>query len=612
MQSADDFLNAGHSADAFLDASAPAPVQASTTPVQAPVANLFSMDPKVDIADFLTHMASGAVATPVAGLAGLGTIAGRALGLTSADPADVVSSVQGALTYQPRTQGGQELSSQVSYPFAKLAQGADYVGGKVADLTASPALGAIANAGIQALPLVFGRGLAGDALKAEAAPIAADVLSPMDSQQSLSAAAATPDIGATSPELQAAVVNAAKRTGGAVNPDALSRHLEAESLPIEMQLTAGQATQDPVAISQEMNMRGNQPAIADRLNAQNGQLVQNLQALRDQVGPDVFSTNPGQHADTLIEAYKAKNAAAQADISAKYQALEDANGGQFPVDAQALLDNASDALHQQLLFDHAPKEIMSTLNRLADNDSMTFENYESLRTNLARIQRSATADGNTQAAAGVIRNTMEQLPLAPEAASLKPLADQARAAARTQFDALEADPAYKAAVNDTVPPDRFINRFIVNAPRDDVALMSRNLTDNDTARQTMGVAALDQLRTAAKIDPDWNGNFSSASYNKALQTLSPKLGSLVDPGTADQLSALGNVAGYTQFQPRGAFVNNSNTFVSGAANYGIHALEGAANVAAHGIPVGTWVRGGAQRMMQGRQTDRSGASRRSL
>lgn len=428
---------------------------------------------------------------------------------------------------------------------------------------------------------------------------------PTGSPQSISAAAAGPNIGSASPELQAAITRATNRNGGGINPDALSRHFEAESLPVKIQLTAGQATQDPVALSKEMNMRGAQPALADRLNKQNGQLIDNLQTMRDTAGPEVFSTTPVEHGETLIDAYQAKDAAAQADISAKYKALKDANGGQFPVDARGLLDNASAALHQQLLFDHAPREIMSTLGRLADANSMTFENYESLRTNLARIQRSMSADGNTKAAAGVIRDAMEQLPLAPGAAQLKPLADAARGAARTQFAALEADPAYKAAVNETVSPDRFVSRFVTNAPRGDVATMARNFSGNPTAQQTLSVAALDHLRAAARISPEWQGNFASASYLKALQALGPKLGSLVKPQLAEQLNTLGNVARYTQFQPAGSFVNNSNTFVAGAAQYGAGALEGAANVAAHGIPIGTWARRGAQHVMQGRQVQQA-------
>lgn len=104
----------------------------------------------------LGQVGTGLVATPAAGLSGLGTMAGRALGLTNADPADVVRNVQNKLTYQPRSQGGQAISNVVSYLPSKLAQGADYVGGGVASATGSPALGAAANTGIQALPLLLG------------------------------------------------------------------------------------------------------------------------------------------------------------------------------------------------------------------------------------------------------------------------------------------------------------------------------------------------------------------------------------------------------------------------------------------------------------------------
>src|SRR5256885_10281897 len=83
-------------------------------------------------------------------------MAGRALGLTSRDPADVVRGVQGALTYQPRTQGGQAVSGVVSYLPQKLANVADTAGGAVTDYTGSAGLGALANTGIQALPMIAG------------------------------------------------------------------------------------------------------------------------------------------------------------------------------------------------------------------------------------------------------------------------------------------------------------------------------------------------------------------------------------------------------------------------------------------------------------------------
>lgn len=411
------------------------------------------------------------------------------------------------------------------------------------------------------------------------------------SAQNMGAASAAPSLTNVSPELKQAIVTTARKTGGAINPEVLARHVEADTLPVRVRLTEGQATQDPVIISREMNLRGQKNSVfAEHFNEQSRQLGENVRAIREEVGPDVFSTNPAEHGDTLMGAYRAKNDIAQSTISDAYKALRDGNGGNFPVDAAALLKGASNQLHKQLLFDHAPKEIMATIGRLAKTGTMTFENFESLRTNLARIQRSPTADGNVKAAAGVIREAMEQLPLADGAAALKPLADKARALAKQQFDALEADPAYKAAVDESVTPERFVSRYVLGGGRDQIGIMRQNLAGDDAALQTMAVIALDHLRGAARLDPGYQGNFAAASYNKALTTMAPNLRSLFPAAVAEQLEKLGNVARYTTAQPRGSFVNNSNTFVAGAADYGAGALEGVANVAAGGVPVGTWTR----------------------
>jgi hypothetical protein len=411
--------------------------------------------------------------------------------------------------------------------------------------------------------------------------------------KSMGAASTAADITGASPELQKAIVDTTRKTGGAVNPDVLNRRLEADSLPVKMNLTEGQATQDPSIISNEMNMRGKHKELADAYNQQNGQLVDNLRAIREQTGPDVFSTNPVEHGDTLIQAYKDKGAAADSVVSQNYKALKDAAGGSFPIDAPKLLDNATKELHKNLLFDDAPKSVMSTLGRLSDSDNMTFENFESLRSNLARIQRSPTADGNTKYAAGIIRDEMEKLPLSPGAAKLKPIADTARASAKAQFEALDADPAYKAAVTGDVPPDKFVSKFITgpSATRDSVAKMKENLSHDDRASQTLGVAAVDHLRDQAKIDSMGNGNFASATFNKHLEAMRPKLQSIVPPEQAQQLDTLGKVSRYTTAQPKGSFVNNSNTLVGALAGHGANVLEGVANVKAGGIPVGSMVRG---------------------
>lgn len=515
---------------------------------------------------------------------GVGLLENAASGITGGlgSVADVVTLSEPGThdwTYRPRTEAGQEIANAAADETAALGRGYDKLPG--ADTPLGQTIKRYGPEALSAVGTVAGLGELRGTPRAAIAGTAQDVLdqSLANSPQSMGAAAAAPRMTNVSPDLQQAVVKAAQQTGGVVNPEILARHMEADSLPVKIQLTPGQAMQDPALLSREMNNRGRTAGLPELLRNQNTQLTQNLQSMRDEVGPDVFSTNAVEHADTLIKTYKDKAEAADAETTAKYQALKDANGGSFPVSAPSLLKNATSELHKELLFDHAPKAVMSTLGRLADSDNMTFENFESLRTNLARIQRSQTADGNEIAAAGIIRRAMEDLPLQPGAAALKPLADTARASAKAQFDALKADPAYKAAVNDEVPPDRFVQKFITGpgATRDGLATMRENLSHDPTAVQTMGVAALDHLRNAAGISDKWEGNFTQAGFNKAAQALNPKLQSLVAPKTAEQIDTLGNVARYTQFQPRGSFVNNSNTLVGALAEHGATAAENLLN-----------------------------------
>lgn len=409
------------------------------------------------------------------------------------------------------------------------------------------------------------------------------------SKQSMGAAGAAVDLQKLSPDLRVAVEKAVQQTGGAVNPDVLARQIQADSLPVKVRLSEGQALGDERLISLELNARGKHEAYSRGFSDQNKALIENLRALRDETGPEVFSTNAVEHGDTLINRYKAIDEARNADIGAKYQAVRDAAGGEFPVDTQSLLSNVRGALKKDLATNSAPSDVMSFLEEKAAAGAMTLEDFETLRTSLSRIQRSAS-DGQQRHAAGVIRRQVEEMPLQPGAEQLKGLADTARTAARERFQALDSDPAYKAAVNETVAPDAFIRKFVIGGTRDNVSKLSAAMADDAVASQTLKVATLDHLRAASGVDAGFNGNFTQAGYNKALASLDPKLGSLLDPKTSETVRTLGDVARYTQFQPKGSFVNNSNTFVSAAAEKAADALEGIINYKTGGIPIASEVR----------------------
>lgn len=96
-------------------------------------------------AEAALQLGTGAIATPLAGLAGLAT----------GGNAQTVENVQNALTYQPRTQAGQGVSGLIAKPFQWLAEKADTVGQKASDATGSPAIGAGVNTSMQMIPAIL-------------------------------------------------------------------------------------------------------------------------------------------------------------------------------------------------------------------------------------------------------------------------------------------------------------------------------------------------------------------------------------------------------------------------------------------------------------------------
>ena len=409
---------------------------------------------------------------------------------------------------------------------------------------------------------------------------------------------AAPTLAHATPELQEAVA-ASKQP---IDPTVLARHVEAETLPVPMKITGGQATQDPDLISREMNGRGKEaPAVPPQFYQQQGQLLaKNMDAIRATAAPDVpVSASIVDHGQTLVDAYKNMDAPVVADISAKYKALNDANGGQFPLNGEDFVTAADTALSKQMKARYVPSGVAGDLEMLRQGGPMTYETFENLRTNLAAEARKAArnGDGNAEGAVNIVRTALESLPMTTETATIKPLADAARGAARARFEAIRADPAYKAAINDSVPAgepsplaDKFFNAYVTKGARANVSTMAQNLSADPLARQTLAAGTLDQLAGQLKADPV-TGNFSQSRYNNGLAAIAPKLGSLLDPTTAQQVQAVGNVAKNIQVQPRGSFVNNSNTAVTLMGEGAKKLAEHGTNMMFGGIPVGTTVRG---------------------
>ena len=383
-----------------------------------------------------------------------------------------------------------------------------------------------------------------------------------------------------------------------VNLNALESHVQALNLPEPIQLTKGQATGDLVALSNELNRRGELPNIAQRIGEQNKSLVNNLTLIRERAAPDVFGTKPSDFGQQVIDGYLNIDRQRTDNIRQLYGQLEQAAGGDFPIDALKFVQSADQQLKKKLKSEFLPPEIDRQLQAYRDGSSMDFEQFESLRTNLATEIRKAeqAKDGNKSTALGVVRDSLENLPLTGEAAQLKPLADAARKAAKERFDALRRDPAYSAAVDGKVAPENFIDTFVLSKGKGteaNVRQMMSALGRGSPEQQAIAAGLMDAITRKAV---DSSGNFSQAAYNKILRDLEPKILEVFDPDSAKQLKNLGEVSRKVMAQPKGSFANNSNTLVAGLAEKAGKALELGLNVStANILPLGTIAKQARQR-----------------
>jgi hypothetical protein len=444
--------------------------------------------------------------------------------------------------------------------------------------------------------------------KASVAP-AAGVSAPLGSV----GAAAVTDVAAidaaiaqASPQLQARLRGLDRNQ---INLPALESHLQAERLGLGPDFfTEGQATQNPGALSFEMNERGKYPALSERFSQQDAKLKSAVDRLHDRATQNEVGGSMFDHGVRQINEYQAIDNARNLDIDQKYKALKNAAGGSFPIDAPQFVQNARNLLDENLKTEYLPESFKNDLEKFASGQPLTFQKFEALRTNLAADMRKAdrAGDGNTKYALSLVRQALEDLPLLQEAQGLKSIADQARNAARERFDALAADSAYDAAVNGA-PPDTFMEKHVFSktAPASQVALMRSTFGEGSVGALNIESALINHLREKGGLVE--KSNVSQATYNKTLKALEEKLKVGAKPETVEDLRVLGDVLYKTKAQPAGSFVNNSNTFVAQLAQQGGGMVTGAADVAlaAKGLPpLATGAAGKIGKMFEARKMKR--------
>lgn len=369
----------------------------------------------------------------------------------------------------------------------------------------------------------------------------------------------------------------ALRAGQELDPAAVRRLAEFHTIGATP--TRGMVTQDPVRITQEMNLAKMGANAGDdglqglaRVQNQNNTRLINVMNEAGANRGDAFAAGQG-----AIGAIQAQDEALAGRVSNLYQQARDTSGRSAQLDGAAFTRAANQMLDEGLLGGALPPDVANHMNRIARGEVPFDVNYaEQLKTRIAALQR-ATNDGSARMALGMVRRALDETPLmsapqvnpgnlpaVPGTVPPSPVAlgqesidafNQARQAARQRFGWQESARPIEAALNGA-QPDKFVENFVIRGSVADASAVARNAPTEEVKNAILAHLKEKALGGAA----DEVGKFSQSAYNKALNQIGDrKLSLFFSPEELTQLRTVGRVASYMQNQPVGSAVNNSNS-----------------------------------------------------
>jgi len=492
-------------------------------------------------------------------------------------PVETAKNVYKAVTEHPGTVLGEMVKGAVYDPELMLLPGVKQ--------TAQ-----LAGEGVKAI----GQGVktAGQAVRGAVLPSEQQLIAQFNARRTAGGgsvgAMATPDratvdtmLVSASPELQATVAAMPIET---VNIKALENQLKGDKFGY--QLTKGEALQDAAIMSDEFNKRAKSEDLMARLQDRDAKIAQGFSTLAEKAAPDLpGGMNIVDYGQTAIDQLLVKDKARLADINTKYQALEKANGGNFPIDTNKLKADVDAELSKKVLKSYASDNMRSYLKDLEDfqkRGNMTFDEFENLRTNMAEEMRS-NPNGNARRVAGIIRQELEKLPMSEDLKGIKPLADLARNAVRERYQVLDTNPAYRVAVKDTrldselanglehVAADKFIKKFVVDGTTADVKRLMGELGQDTLGHQAAQAGLIKQLENVAVGS---KGVINQKTFNDVLnKTVGKKLFDVMPNETAVDLKDLADLARLTEHVGGKGFANTSNTVPAMMREGAFNAIE---------------------------------------
>lgn len=393
-------------------------------------------------------------------------------------------------------------------------------------------------------------------------------------------------------------VQSALDSGADISPTAVSNRARAESLPVPVQLTRGQATGDPMLFAREQNLRGIQGVgepITARLQQQNAAFIGNLDALGAKNAPTTVETGT-QIADQVHNFWNNL----QTRKNALYGAVRNSQGQPAAMDGIA----AADQIHKELDtpqaghdYDLLPDNIKRTIDDLQSGDlPFSVGQMEALDKRWG-----AAARGADPSVAHAINQARSIIGNASVSDDVGEQARQAYFAARQahaqQMALIDPDlpngqpnpkfqPIVKAVIMDGKPPESLFGAHFLNAP---ASVGAKNLAFlrqlDPNAPETIGRTLMGEIKRQALNDSSADrGTVSEAVLRHWAHgpVASARLDALLP---APQVSTFRNLADTVEAakkQPVSSAVNSSNSG-SAVVNAGMSMLKNniLSQIAAH-------------------------------
>lgn len=466
-----------------------------------------------------------------------------------------VQNTASALTYQPRTQAGQQGAQveqgalqaphALSDPLGKAATTALVKAGMSPEAAGS--VGGILSASPDIAMVLGGKGQIREGLES-VAPAASWVKDRLNGYTGGEAAAPR-----TLESELAKRGGTLDQNGGRANPRAAENIALSQRISDKFVPSSAELADDVEGMRTEKNNADSMPEYVQQKDINRGELRSQGAALRQSVAPDAAPDNYGVGQEQ-IQHYMDHAAAVEAEKSAAYERGRSQLPPETPImDSESLHDAISNATRW---FPQDKGVVGGVLDNLQNMNGrpLTIAEHEALRTHLATVAREG--DGSERAAAGAMREALETHDTLPQAGNIRDIFADARGIAARDFADQRNDPAYAAALAGKADPATFMDKF-AKSPQG-VQAMRQTLAGNQPAAENISAHLVDKALEAGSMQPGKTGGVSPEAMAKRMAYTRAALDAAA-PGAYERLQDLQKGARMITPDPGRTMASSSNS-----------------------------------------------------